>query len=178
MYEYPSTLAGWDSRSAWEARRAGGYAVDVSNLSRELAIPRFLPVALYYCCVCFENTVAKMEMGQLSQQNRDACIVAIHKIYSLQAETTFLWLHDADDIYISCETPTVCTSTRNYLKCAFYIPNPRVNALDSWKAWWEVNMCQRCINEAKGSHEQGRIDFWKMLPGIFGLPEWEELIKE
>lgn len=36
-------------------------------------------------------------------------------------------------------------------------------------------MCDDCIAAAKQRHDEGRLELWDALPGVFGLPDWEEL---
>lgn len=39
-------------------------------------------------------------------------------------------------------------------------------------------MCDKCNEQVRFKHKYGRVKFWLAFPGLFGLPEWEELEKE
>ncbi|KAJ7464358.1 hypothetical protein FB451DRAFT_1094147 [Mycena latifolia] len=44
--------------------------------------------------------------------------------------------------------------------------------------WYELKdngLCETCLKSAKAMHESARQKFWDELPGMFGLPRWDEL---
>jgi hypothetical protein len=50
--------------------------------------------------------------------------------------------------------------------------------LELWDIEYEVAFCGPCIAEFKTTHNAGCLSVWNELPSIFGLPGWEELLKE
>lgn len=180
-HHLPSTLNNYDKCQGSSLKfieRKKGFFSKIADLAREQALP-CLPFALYSCCERFQCVVVEMRRGQLTQQNRETCIRAIHKLYTLQTLTTFDWLlRDENNIYNSCKTPKACPLARKILKCDIWPSDPELMGLKSWDDRWNNGMCQRCIEAAMSSHAKGRVKFWEKMPEFFGLPDWNELIKE
>lgn len=63
-----------------------------------------------------------------------------------------------------------------------FLPFATINGLCSWSELQEKHdldhMCLQCQGLPERLHNEGRIKFWNALPGVLGLPEWEELKKE
>jgi len=49
------------------------------------------------------------------------------------------------------------------------------DALERWPEEWN-ELCEMCASVAKEEHDRGRREVWNELPGIFGLPPWDELV--
>lgn len=62
-----------------------------------------------------------------------------------------------------------------------FTPTAPPAGLESWatrSAQPDAGLCHPCIAHARDQHEVGREKFWELLPGLFGLPPWTELLKE
>lgn len=186
LADYPSTLEQYDElRNEKNWRKLAiepqvGRSFDIANLAREAGVLSVLPVVLYSCCRIFDNEgifegcqIQDGKYAALSLADQKICIVAKDKLYALQARETFSWLGiGSDDI---CPD-ILCKNTRKNVFQAVWYPKPKCAALDPWI--WSTKLCGNCATDARTKHEAGRAEVWSQLPSIFGLPEWEDLLKE
>lgn len=114
----------------------------------------------------------------LSLEDQIACLVGYHTLINTQANTTYSWIYtdtvDYPAIYPMCR----CGPHRKDILIDCFIPVPSVQGLDQWEDSWEPFFCKCCIREVKAAQQLGRQEIWDQLPTIFGLPVWDELLKE
>lgn len=193
-YELPSTLQAYDKRgimgSMITVHSVERFLIEVANLLREQSVLLALPAALYMCCRRYQYNARDLIEGthdgvsstiQLSTDNLLACLGARTLLSTTQAETTLLWANSHEPTYSACKSPSRCATIRKDVLLRTFLPRPQFLGHYSWKRTQDLmpgKMCNICKAIAKPLHNAGRIEFWDALPGIFGLPKWEELMKE
>ena len=188
-YECPSSLEDFDKLEFWSMIEAeDGLPIEIVKLGRENGLLSVVPIALYCCCRCYSALeILKGVKGRagdcisLSQEDREACIVANQRIIQAQATTTFLWMNPgtaAGSLYKSCRSPASCSFARKDLLCEMFLPLPKSIALDLWEGQWEKGMCSACVEAAKASHNEGREKMWEDLPSFFNMTGWTELLEQ
>lgn len=194
--EFPSSLAEFhqSGRSIRIANFKLATIVGVINLARETRTHVVLPAAFYDLCDYGTDIQGiMMATGQGSQDSPDSpslsshdrLLVALggHRLLGLKIDVTYAWKDSAYDdtpVNLRCSTHQSCIAA---IKSAFFndisFSGSRYNALISWEdIHWDEPMCHLCVAQAKRKHDEGRARVWDRLPGIFGLPDWPELLKE
>lgn len=111
-------------------------------------------------------------------QDQLACLAGYIAIIEAQAETTHRWIHHPENFF-----PGTCQCAGQRKK-SFYqqlVPVPTLLALGTWNDVESIPgfaFCDTCIEIAHTAHKAGRVEFWARLPRIFGLPPWDELVRE
>jgi hypothetical protein len=157
-------------------------AADVVNLAREMNILSILPAAFYRCC---ESYTTGEILGGRRRQDGSMAIMSIHdqricllgrdKLAQLQANETFVWLMtDEDDIYCNGSS---CEDDRKTLVRDLLILSKPCLALHRWRPSWERQLCNSCLEKFKDKFAAGRKRIWTILPSMFDLPSWEELLE-
>lgn len=190
VYEYPSTLQKFDAvRDQFTLIQAIGveYSVDgeVIALAQADSTPnleRVLPSAFYSLCGRddFKEVFGDFGQSDVRYPNnvRKAYVLGWKALIEAQADTTFSWLQCVNSsASSSCISRSTCNSAKQALKIELFLPTPKCMALAIWQSYWEHNMCSPCVTAAQQSHRQGRQKIWNALPGYFGLPSWDELLK-
>jgi hypothetical protein len=183
--DYPSTLGEYND-SSLDSRMIETYSgctVDAVDLAREFNLLRLLPAAFYQCCR--DYTYRQILQGRqrpggsvtiLSVEDQETCLLGKETLMASQVHETFRWLEiDAQDG--ACTTET-CISARRKIFQSLWYPEPKCAALFSWKLDWNSQLCEDCAVTCPPRHEAGRAAIWSALPSIFGLPDWQELLKE
>ncbi|KAF7967498.1 hypothetical protein HWV62_34071 [Athelia sp. TMB] len=193
LYEYPSTLDDFDALVHYsQVTDSNWVEIDVARLAREQNLLSILPVALYGCIFTIQDAkeLAKGvvrgdgSVAQLAPDDLISCLVAYQSLATLQAETTLAWMNAAPEKYNDCKNKDrkLCAAVRTQLRSTISFPSVNVRGLDSWSIFAQSQsvdgMCTACVEVASEMHGSGRVDFWDGLPGIFGLPSWEELRKK
>jgi len=194
LADFPSTLRGYDDCQgigwprAIEMDLEKGAHITVVNLARENDVRSILPFALYFCCryshyrpnssFHFEGYQSSDEgsLESLCVEDIKACSVAQRTLLRLQATKTFSWLNDLTPG--DCATWLRCATAKKEFFFDQFYPSPPFMPFRSWKDSWEIEMCSECLADAHRRHDQGRTTVWDKLPSIFGLPAWDELLKE
>lgn len=188
-FEFPSNLAGLDTVIYGDGKgtmieRAGWMYIDAANLAREQNLLSALPIALYWCC---RWKLSVLEQGQrrpdgtistLSPVNERACFLAYSELLELKEQKTFLWALPTSPGFDSCRSPNECRAARNKLAASVLFPTSATLCFGIWKDEYKTGQCNLCIPVARRMHKDGRQQLWDALPGVFGLPDWEELRKE
>jgi hypothetical protein len=159
-----------------------GKIFDVVNLAREMGILSILPVALYSCC-CNDNQIilegCYKQDGKyvaLSSADQKICILAKDKLLAFQVQETFGWL--GVDISEDICPQSRCKNLRKRVFQLIWLPKPKCVALEFWQPKWSDELCVHCGAAAHVVHVAGRAEIWRQLPSIFGLPGWDDLLKE
>lgn len=171
-YEFPSTLDAYDSMV--DNTMVGGCdPVSVIQLARQTqSLRRVLPTAFY-----FVQDIKSITTKKLSAEDQAAFVSGWCKAVKAQQESTFVWLFQEKTE--GCSTLTTCFSQRARRVFKRFTAAPSLEGLTKWSHWPQgIELCANCKVEAKKAHTEGRQKFWEMLPGFFGLPEWDELVKE
>ena len=177
--DYPDELELFDQNR--NSQLIEGRAADVVNLAREMNILSVLPSALY-CCSAFYTTGEilggkKRSDGStaiMSLDDQKICLLGRDKLTRLQATETFSWL--ANEFEGSC-LDLKCVNGRDALIGILFIWSPACRALHRRRRIWEREFCAPCVAAFADSHALGRKNIWNLLPSIFDLPPWEELLK-
>lgn len=194
FYEYPSTLAEYDAKDSYFMISQSAWTeVDVTNVAREQGLLSVLPVALYGCCFTIQDAITLAAgilrndgtTAKLSPNNNTTCLIAYQSLAALQASTTFSWINGPiarTEAFRACTSCQQCTMIRTGVMRDVFLPSATISGLCSWGELQEKHeldhMCLPCQGLAEKLHNEGRIKFWNALPGVLGLPEWEELKKE
>ena len=150
------------------------------NIAREVGITTLLPVALYICSrsATIEEIVdgysSEGTVYRLDPINRRACIIGRDK-YSLLTNTAFEGLLSAkQDRYMSYNSRFPCKSKQCVLwYCITPLPS---DPFATWDTGWDSKFCDECVAGLKREYEQCRKKAWNLLPSVFGLGNWEEVV--
>lgn len=196
FFEFPTDLASFD-RACLDSTNGmievdSGACIDAANLAREFDVLSILPTAAFWACRAWEAD----ELGQgyrrtngtistLSSINQRACFGAHFSLLKLKEQNTYDWVLSPPSDYPACTTllpgghdMTRCAIAREKLLRTIFFPTAVSGCLVEWNNEWEKRLCDHCIVKARQWHEEGRHKTWDALPGVFGLPSWEELEKE
>lgn len=160
--------------------------MELGSLARKNGLLSLLPYLLYCCCVAHNaleitNGVEKPDgtTALLSLRDQLACLAGYVSLVKVQATTTLSWIYPNATIYTSCGMPDICTVGRDATLIENFIPIAPIQGLHKWDDIYRGGiMCEHCIEAAKAAHQEGRHKLWAQLPAIFGLPAWDELVKE
>lgn len=171
---------------------------DVINLVRETQhLERILPMTFYHQA---QNSDAHNVLKSASSSKGETSLGLSpedHQILTYgwtgclrsQQEHTYKWLfYEGDEHFLSCQSKEACFSARSRAVICRFTPFPQVMGLKMWDDWIEmkdvsirvedVGICRKCQVEAERMHNEGRKKFWDMLPSLFDLPGWDELLNK
>jgi hypothetical protein len=139
-----------------------------------------LPTAYYSVCTYSSFFEAGKDWIALGPEAQQTCLNSQIEL----AEGTAMTYMFVDETGKDC---SVCSSSED---CATLVRDALAHLGQSAAAEADLNplgewlfsdlicsLCRDCGLAALNYHTCGQLDFWKRMPGIFGLPEWEELIK-
>ncbi|KAJ7760100.1 hypothetical protein DFH07DRAFT_940030 [Mycena maculata] len=167
-----------------------GYNASVIHIIREVDALWLLPLAFYSLSATsstdigsdiFSDAGCNSVPTKLSDVDR-AAFLRGHGIQCLSVATDILrFLYEPVEID-GCGCPEACSQVR--LRAIASIrevirANPS-RPLDIWgpNEWeWLDDACLTCLTALKKTHQEAKEEFWDKLPGIYGLPPWEELQK-
>lgn len=184
-HEFPSSLDAWDSlveNSMIE--QDGCLYVDAINLARETGCLALILPMTFYNLFSSQPIHKILAQGDRLDGSKGSLLFDEHlKVVSWwaqcveeQKELTFRWLY-ASNTYTTCTRARSCSDERFADAHENFLPIPRVFGLESWATWsQDFEMCLNCTATAKDIHEQGRREFWAKLPGLVGLPGWDQLV--
>jgi hypothetical protein len=140
-----------------------------------------LPIALYRCCETYttcEILGGKQRQDRsmviMSIHNQRICLLGRHELTQLQVNETFVWLMK-DEGSINC-SGLACEYERKMLIKDILIFSKLCLTLHRWEQSWERKLCNPCLEAFKDMFAAGCTKIWGMLPSIFNLPSWEELL--
>ncbi|EIW79944.1 hypothetical protein CONPUDRAFT_74249 [Coniophora puteana RWD-64-598 SS2] len=107
----------------------------------------------------------------LSPENRQTCALAMKPFWKLSGET-FSYIRR---IPMLCLSPDHCLPIKVEVMGENFFPFPSLGPLDDSPLGVRGDLCSECDLIAKDAHEDRIHEAWNRLPGIFGLPGWEEL---
>lgn len=187
VYEYPSTLTERDEVDDWTMiQDQPANTFSAVSIGREVSLLAILPLAYYTCLEHSINEILDGIEGEdgrlisLSIDDQRTCISALEKVLKAQHDHTYQWIHLKSDDLLSagCQSPTSCSAKRLRIAYEMFLPTNKPMALWGWQNEWEEGICDSCNKLAKGMHNVGSEDMWDLLPSFFGLPDWEEILKD
>jgi hypothetical protein len=112
----------------------------------------------------------------LADENQKVCMRGWELLVKLQRSQTYDWL---DTMPVEgCSNLEQCRIQRMTLFQRTFPGPPRCIALTPWNSRHEDGFCGRCSAVSQATHSLGRAVIWDMLPSLFNMPGWEELLKE
>ncbi|KAJ7043811.1 hypothetical protein C8F04DRAFT_1070477 [Mycena alexandri] len=181
--QFPSTLAEYDSISGRTLLKEEPHMlIPLVSLAREFDQISILPLIFYSIVVTESDKYMFKVMNDLDLSfrpaDRLACLQGYVRLLDLQSLISMSWI-DKDNGYIparSCPRYQACLMA---LKDIIYNMSrgqrPEIFILGQWIAEWEVGLCDACRSKARKIFEDARQACWNELPGVFGLPAWEDL---
>jgi hypothetical protein len=179
--DFPRDFAIFNRRTTSTSLINERTAADVVNLAREMNILSILPAALDRCCEIY--TTGEIlggrrrqdgSMAIMSVHDQRICLLGRDELTRLQAKETFVWLMK-DEGSINC-SGLACEYVKKTLVRDVLILSRPCLALHRWERSWERKLCNPCLEAFKDAFAAGRTKIWSMLPAIFDLPSWEELL--
>ena len=187
-HEFPSSLDIYDRMVDGEMiELSDSFVNDTINLLRECQyLTHILPVA-FYLQACedphpfYQPAISDHgKQVQLSPEDKSTLLEGWLKIVKAQREHTYAWLHQTTPVSVSCLSKSGCFTARATCVLEAFTPIPSVSGLNLFRDGPTdgVELCVHCETAAKIYHNEGREKLWQILPSFFGLPEWNELLKE
>ena len=184
-FEFPSTLEEFDRLdTAYTLIDCGvdTFLLAVIHIARESDCLSVLPTALFQFCERYgvKGMIEALRQSdgtgyEMSLADQRLAVAGWHTLIEMQAKETFAWLVNND----ACPQPDACGKGKNTILHTVWFPVPNSGmALMRWSSTWEKKFCKTCIRRSKLLHNEGRQKIWDELPGIFGLPGWEELTRQ
>ncbi|KAJ6519057.1 hypothetical protein C8R45DRAFT_851697 [Mycena sanguinolenta] len=183
--EHPTTLEKYDAMGPIFETIEMYYGIyfDVITLLSENAILTALPLAYYRAThmrsldELFDKIIkADGSRASLSEADLRTCAVGHQKLFDTQFEPgyTLGWARDLEVAH--CTSLATCRSSREKLlkryKKYYLVWALRVVGSGLFQSHKLCAACARCARE---SMIAGRKKIWEELPGVFGLPPWNEL---
>ncbi|KAJ7490893.1 hypothetical protein FB451DRAFT_1389648 [Mycena latifolia] len=187
FFKYSTTLADWDvQQTSWPAPTS----IFAIELAREVGAEWILPVAFYNLGAAAHNLGMREIMtgtlyGSFPIKLSEQDLVSFLEGYVLQRDnemsTMLQFLHSPVPV-TGCTGGSKCTITRLVAVTKFQADRVEYPAipLDIWGVddWARLSAaCNTCLKSLKQTHGAARQSFWDKLPGLYGLPGWEELNK-
>lgn len=157
---------------------------DILAVAREHNIRSILP-AIFYLFVYY-YTIHEIVNGErrpdgslsiLTADDQKTCILAMDKLIRLQAVETFGWLKiEEDGESMSCTGD--CALHKRRLFRQIWVPAAKCIPLHPFLVQWAAGLCSVCAAECHQKYDVGRRKIWDLLPSIFGLASWDELLKD
>ncbi|KAJ6606004.1 hypothetical protein DFH09DRAFT_69 [Mycena vulgaris] len=184
---YSSTLAEWDiQQTSWSAT-ASIFAIE---LAREVGAEWILPVAFYNLGAAAHNLgmkeiVSGIRYGSFPVKLSEIDLGFFLDGYLLQRDnemSTILQFLHSPMLVSGCTGGSKCTLVRLGAVTKFQADRIEYPAipLDIWGGddWKRLSTaCSPCLKSLKQTHAAARQSFWNKLPGLYGLPGWDELKK-
>ncbi|KAJ7729781.1 hypothetical protein B0H16DRAFT_1586361 [Mycena metata] len=196
---YDTELSRWDTASrdfdddnaasdmiscSWPSPLAA-HEIYAIELFREVGALWLLPNAFYNISTLFEKlgrdifheTSFNGIPCSLSVEDQKS-FVAGHAIQSRAVTDTLQFLTDPLNIQ-GCKSPTECALERFKAigEIRGSVRDFSSDPVDVWGEDWDLldDVCDVCLPILKKTHKAARRAFWNKLPGLYGLPPWEEL---
>ncbi|KAF7978933.1 hypothetical protein HWV62_44141 [Athelia sp. TMB] len=153
-------------------------------LARRTGLLSILPYAFYRCCTRYPAGTlingAKRSDGSmlvLSAQDQLICLAGYRAMHDAQRATTLSWAWDPQAFFTTCTSPAVCRIARRSF-IGLLSHKSAIAGLIKWaRTDGHPDLCEACTGIVHQRHTTGRVQFWDMLPDLFGLPPWTELLK-
>ncbi|KAJ7045931.1 hypothetical protein C8F04DRAFT_1026045 [Mycena alexandri] len=187
-YYFDDKLPAWRITS-WPWPSDSGDEIYIIQLFREVEATWLLPNAFYNLSYSakelgrdiFHGTSFNDIPCNLSVEDQNSFVEG-QAIQSHSAITdTLQFLADPLDIQ-GCKSPTECALERFKAigEVRESVSDVSSDPLDVWRSDdWDLlaDVCDVCLSVLKETHQAARQAFWDKLPGLYGLPPWDELEK-
>lgn len=185
-HEFPSTL---DGRDNWTPRKMVDIHLmtdlfNVVRLGRENGVLFILPWAMAVICgLCSPEQIYKGAVGKdgdfiaLGPEDQLACLSGWRTLAFRKHDETSRWLHSStsSSIFSGCRIPFSCRSAMTDILMNSL--SHKTEFMVNWPPTWDGGMCKSCASTFKLSYEESRQKLWEILPSVFGLPAWDELLE-
>ena len=194
MYAFPSDLKEFEihRHSRVFEKMSTSDLLGLANHLREQELLVCLPAALFLCVHLHDikhlsllDSVQKSPYWQprLSVQDLKLCISGHQELCKLTISHTLAWLRPSQKNPDYCRqasnsqfiSVSVCSRVRINLYNTIFDPLPPCNPFLLWNAEWGKGFCDPCKVAMQTAHTAGRQAVWDKLPGLFELPNWDEL---
>lgn len=117
------------------------------------------------------------EVVELSASNKAKCIDGLEWLIGLSRLRIYPLFHKRAD---GCKDTTQCDRTYSYRSDLFsgLCENKHVHTLGAHLAKPVHLDCDACADKWQSAIETEQENIWQMLPSIFALPPWEQLLLE
>jgi len=157
-------------------------SVAAANIVREVGLLSMLPAALHMCmeyCTVEEIFAGLRDedgnvVRTISQENQQACALAFQSYHELTGQTVSF----VQTSLLTCTDRTMCQRAKKAFLVENFFPSPKLTPLADCDEEFLEALCPACAADARSLHRDNRKEAWRRLPGIFGLPDWTELVKK
>ncbi|KAJ7734579.1 hypothetical protein DFH07DRAFT_928463 [Mycena maculata] len=188
QYEFPSDFQAFNDLDAdmTKIKYHRGIYCDLLRLAYECGVYSSIPL-LAFCCLRTDKleTIFKGvrrsdgSSATLPDDLKLTMALALERIALFQHES-LSWLRTASVIpHTACQSKARCTEQQHSMaRVVEQDHKGQFNlgyTIDQWDDRWTGMLCPVCDAAAEGVYELNRAKGWELLPGFFGLPQWEEL---
>lgn len=193
QYVYPDTFEAYDATKSYGTSFPSTHPLhrlELDNMDVHIALINaakaygasvLLPAALVR--LIFRHGLRRIVKAGPGEELTTTVLLALPKLSQLARSQTFAPLYaDEDSMSGGCSTFSRCQHVQRRLRK--FIEHPSTaNVVDPFCT---VNiipgriahtLCPQCLAVFKNSYEEGRKAAWEKLPGVFGLPGWDDLRK-
>lgn len=174
---FPSTLATCDIVLSKKYEYVPSEVVRIIPLARETNVPVVLPWAFYLCGHISVEGI--MTNTVLSWRDKALCLAGKDRLWEAQKTLTHEFLmhfKPAPGCNSACQSRFSCGITWRDTEALRLNPHP----LEEYKDWgtFPFQLCPKCLSAMKLQHKEGREKVWEMLPVIFELGTWDDIVRE
>ncbi|KAF7296521.1 hypothetical protein HMN09_01059000 [Mycena chlorophos] len=179
--EFPTTLEAFSPIKDWTLLPAGDSpnetVVGLINLAREIGLYTILPTLFY--SLDFSDVQDKA-FQLLSEADQVTCFRGYATMLKQNDLKSTAWLkrEPGKAVAKDCEDIRACRAALKSLAYTHFLSvEGRELILEPWDERWGKGLCERCLTISRKVFDIARDIRWAAMPGVFGLPEWEELEK-
>ena len=183
---FPTTLAEFD-QSVWQQTLSHNVSTEeIENMIstiEETGVLKFLPAIKY--CLCTRVPFLNLHRGNPAPSTFRSVVDAIPSLIIGQFRISHMTVSETcSDLKSGCSYSNSC-SARIEIIFRESLLIERLDPLSSTPLYKkdktrsppEGSLCSACSTACDESFQNNRDRLWKDLPGIFGLPPWNELLK-
>ena len=181
---YPATLAQWNTRDhANTIELFPAQPFLVFQLAKDLDIPSILPSAMY-CCSCTPDIKSLLDgilsvdgsHVDLEWEDKRTCLLARQQLYDAQRVRLFEGLL----VHRGCGAPECDSGRLEYIR-RLELKTIQAGCPCGFQIGFDTHLfggavCPECHDVGFESFLSARQGLWDDLPGLFGLPEWAQLV--
>jgi hypothetical protein len=155
------------------------------DLARQVGVLCAIPAIMLR--MSFRGLEETLSM-KLSLDDQHSMIVGMTKLQGRIRLTIYAWLYRASP---GCQSQEECSqisirilhcldesSVRSSFRPQEISPGWRMRKRHDRPSMPDSYNCKSCTSAAKECYFMGRRKIWRELPSIFGLPSWDELLRE
>jgi hypothetical protein len=185
---YPDDFDVWSYDKSWSDEKASSERAPdhtTLDLARQVGILCAIPAIMLR--ISFRGLEETLSTN-LGPDDQRSMIVGMTKLQRRIRLTIYAWLYRAAP---GCQSLEECSQISIRLlrfldECSVRATFRPLEMYPGWKrrGWYDglsmsdIHTCKACRSAAKECHTKGKRELWGELPSIFGLPSWEELLRE